>query len=368
LLFQHLDSRFRGNDKAKVFHTLLSRRGDIAFPLKVFNYLLTPVLDWIQVEVSSYCNASCIYCPHTVYKDAWYNRHISLKTFRQLKPAFKRTQLVFLQGWGEPFLNPDLFQMVSLAKSSGCRVGTSTNGTLLDRDTLVRIIEHQMDIVAFSLAGVAETNDAVRLGTSIQGVLNAVRMLNELKDKMRSSKPDVHIAYLLLHSGLDDVAKLPQLLGGFGVTQVVISTLDFVPTPEFAGETIAPDSIEEYSELCSLLKTVVESGRKRNIQIHYQIRYPERQGIVCSENIHRALFVSASGDVSPCVFTNLPVFGVSYPVNGEVRQYNPVNFGNINEQSLVSIWRQKEYRTFREAFHTNRLPTTCETCPKLCII
>jgi hypothetical protein len=27
-----------------------------------------PNLDWIQVEVSSYCNAGCIYCPHTAYK------------------------------------------------------------------------------------------------------------------------------------------------------------------------------------------------------------------------------------------------------------------------------------------------------------
>ena len=101
-------------------------------PWRWLNPLLRPRLDWIQVEVTSYCNAACVYCPHTVYQGHWASRHLPLTTFAKLLPALARARLVYLQGWGEPLLHPDFFNMVALAKQAGCRVGTTTNGMLLD--------------------------------------------------------------------------------------------------------------------------------------------------------------------------------------------------------------------------------------------
>ena len=80
-------------------------------------------LDWLQVAVTSHCNASCAYCPHTIYRRQWQSRHLSLTTFQRLLPDLQRVRLVYLQGWGEPFLHPDFFTLVSLAKQAGCQVG-----------------------------------------------------------------------------------------------------------------------------------------------------------------------------------------------------------------------------------------------------
>ena len=60
---------------------------------------------------------------------------MSMDTFTHVLPALPRTRLVFLQGRGEPLLNPVFFQMASLAKAAGCDVGTTTNGTLIDGET-----------------------------------------------------------------------------------------------------------------------------------------------------------------------------------------------------------------------------------------
>ena len=166
-----------------------------------------PTFDWIQVAVSSYCNASCIYCPRTVYQRHWKNEHLSLETFRYLLPAFSKSRLIFLQGWGEPFLNPKLFTMIHLAKSAGCQVGTTTNGMLLDAGVLNRLVDLEVDILAFSLAGVDERNDLRRQGTRIERVLTAIRGLDEIKKKRGKSKPEAHIAYMLIRSGMDDLVK-----------------------------------------------------------------------------------------------------------------------------------------------------------------
>ena len=98
-----------------------------------FHSLFLPRFDWIQVEVSSFCNAACVYCPHTVYRNQWLNKHMTLETFEHLVPAFRNTKLVYLQGWGEPFLNPYFFTMAERAKKAGCRVGTTTNGMEIGR-------------------------------------------------------------------------------------------------------------------------------------------------------------------------------------------------------------------------------------------
>jgi hypothetical protein len=204
----------------------------------ILTNLFAPRFDWIQVEVTTHCQAACSYCPHTVYQEHWASQHLSLATFRRLLPGLKRARLVHLQGWGEPFWNPDFFTMVSLARQAGCQVGTTTNAMLLEADSLRRLVDLEMAVVAFSLAGVGENNDAVRRGTRFATVLDKIETLNEIKARKGALLPKIHVAYMLLRSGLTDLALLPQALAGLGISQVVVSTLEFVAQPSLARESL----------------------------------------------------------------------------------------------------------------------------------
>ena len=224
--------------------------------------LFRPKLDWLQIAVTSHCNASCAYCPHTIYRRHWQSRHLSLITFQRLLPDLKKVNLVHLQGWGEPFLNPDFFAFVSLAKQAGCQVGTTTNATLLTEATITRIVESGIDILAFSLAGIGETHDTWRQGTSYRQVLEAIRSLQDCKRRMGKDTPRVHIAYMLLRSGLPDLEKLPGELQGLGISQVVISTLDLVAAPELEKESLALVSDHEGAEINRRLEEVAAAGAR----------------------------------------------------------------------------------------------------------
>ena len=173
-------------------------------------------------------------------------------TFRQV-PEFGRTRLVFLQGWGEPFLNPRFFEMATQAKRAGSMVGVATNGTSLDERTATHLVRCDVDIVAFFLAGTDDDNDVVRRGTRLQDVIEAIQAVRRAKERHGSDSPAVHIAYLLLRSGLEGLPRLPGLIEGTGVQQVVISTLDFVPCRELARQTLRPESLDEYGEIRSRL-------------------------------------------------------------------------------------------------------------------
>jgi len=331
---------------------------------KYLHSLFLPKFDWIQVEVTSFCNAACIYCPHTIYRDRWMNRHMTLETFGHLTSAFKNTKLIYLQGWGEPFLNPHFFPMAEQAKKAGCHVGTTTNGIALDSQMIERIIQSGVDILSFSLAQTDPRNDYVRQGARLVDVLDRIREVSSEKKKARTDKPAIHVAYLLLQSNRDDVKKLPSLLKGLGVNQVVVSTLDFIPSPELRKEELLPQTEDEYESLSSYLENVRAEGERMRVPIHYQIGNARRRRLLCSENIQKALVISATGEVSPCVFTNMPVS----TEQGRTEGTEPVErfiFGNINEQPLEKIWRDECYTSFRRSFYRDHLASQCMHCSKL---
>jgi MoaA/NifB/PqqE/SkfB family radical SAM enzyme len=323
-----------------------------------------PVFGWIQVEVSSCCPGECVYCPHTVFKDRWQQKLMSLETYRKLLPAFRKTRLVYLQGWGEPFTNPDLFDMMHLAKNAGCRVGTSTNGMLLDSEKIDSLVESDLDIITFSLAGTGNKNGYFRKGTCLEKVLAGIKRLNDAKLRYGATKPAIHIAYLLLRSARDELTMLPELLKDLSVSQVVISTLDFVPNDELAEEVIPRDAAE-YDRTSRLLSFVSERARKYNIGVHYSLVKPNERRPVCTENVLYSIFVSSDGSVSPCVFRNLPIRSDSLANESDERIYKRLEFGNVNHESLARIWNKVAYKSFRKSFPDDCLDGICLNCPKL---
>jgi MoaA/NifB/PqqE/SkfB family radical SAM enzyme len=139
---------------------------------------------------------------------------MTLAEFEKLVPAFKRSQMVHLQGWGEPFLNPHFLDMLDLVKKSGCLAGTTTNGMLVDERLAKALVLGGLDMLAFSLAGVGTENDNIRPGTTMDGVLAAIKEVSRIKHAHGREKPDIHVAYMLFRSGFKNLEKLPAVLAG----------------------------------------------------------------------------------------------------------------------------------------------------------
>ena len=327
--------------------------------------LFAPRFDWIQVEVTTHCLAACRYCPHTVYREHWSSRHLDLNTFQSLLPVLNRARLVHLQGWGEPLLHPDFFTMAALARRAGCRVGTTTNGMHLEVDSLRRLVDLEVAVVAFSLAGVGEKNDEVRRGTRFGTVLEKMAALKEIKARKGALLPQVHVAYMLLSSGLEDLALLPQALAGLGVGQVVVSTLDFVASPALAQESLRLLPPEEYREVAARLDELADRGRRQGLEIYSYLPHPDKSGQLCPENPARALCVAADGALFPCVFLNLPVSEETWVSREGERPYRNLKFGALEEgQPFQKIWRSPAYREFRRAWARSDLPPACSGCLK----
>lgn len=342
-----------------------------------------PRLDWLQVEISTDCTAHCCYCPRTVHQERWRSLHMEEKLYRSLLPVFKKTRLVHLQGWGDPFTHPRFFDFARLAKSAGCQVGTTSNGMLLTEQMCERLVRERIDTIGLSLAGTGKENDGYRQGTRLEKVLSVVERIHRIKQRTGADLPQVHIAYLLLKSGRAALDRIPAVLRDRGIAQVVISTLDTVGSPILAPEVISPEDTLEKEALRQHLDDVVEAGLEAGLTIHYQLpALPKsRAGSqhrlegtslcaftapqVCSENVQLAAFIGVTGEVSPCVFGNLPLTAPppSLP-DSPVRPYRPLVFGTIAATRFDKIWHGHPYTSFREAHRIGVFPPECRTCTK----
>jgi radical SAM protein with 4Fe4S-binding SPASM domain len=208
----------------------------------------------------------------------------------------------------------------------------------------------------------------VRQGAPVEAVLGRIREVTAAKKKAGTERPAIHVAYVLLQSNKDDVKSLPFHLKGLGVNEVVISTLDYVPTPELRSEALFPETEDEYESLSAYLEKVQAEGEQMGVPIHYQIGYARRRRSFCSENIEKALVISATGDVLPCVLPNLPVS----QEEGQTKRPEPTAerliFGNITKQPLEDIWWSEGYKKFRRSFYQKHHTASCQHCPKLYLI
>ena len=336
-----------------------------------------PPFDCIQVEVSSLCNAACPYCVQACYKDQWKGGLMDMETFERLKPGFSMANLVFLQGWGEPLLHPKFWQMVQMVKSSGVKVGFTTNGTRLDEENLSKLLDSGLDIMGVSLAGIApDTHERFRKGCDLAHLGASLRKLKEMKQGRQDKGPSVHIAYMLLRSNRHELAQLPVLAAEWGVSQIVVSHLNLIGSEVMQKESLLAHP-ELLPEVGVSLQRTKEQAAEEGIGLHYHTTELENPCPLCTENVLRTCFVSYRGDVSPCVMTNLSVKDGAAPINYFKDQaYSQENhiFGNINEHSLQEIWNSPKGSKFRAEFEKRLgikepgmryLEAPCQHCYKL---
>ncbi|PIE64205.1 MAG: hypothetical protein CSA26_09400 [Desulfobacterales bacterium] len=323
-------------------------------------------LDWVQIEVSSVCNASCCYCPQTAYKDVWKKLFFDHELIRKIVPFLHPKTYIHLQGWGEPFTHPRLFAMIEDLKRHGFTVGTTTNGSLLTPEHMQRLIDVGLDLIAFSTAGCSsEKNDLIRHGTSLKQVISCIETLNRLKAARKSPYPRIHLAHMLLRSGLSDIESCSSFWRDLGVDHIVLSSLSLITRPDLQKEAILADSIREWDELKQRLNRIRLDSGLQNI-LHFHLVSPFMIFKRCSENISKSTVIGADGAVSSCVMANIPVTKpVPYWSYGKRRLLTRTYWADSQQQDLHHIWKDKQYKSFRKQETFSEGP--CDNCLKRCI-
>lgn len=312
-------------------------------------------LSCVQIEITSICAGACAYCPRDAQRESWNARHMQPETFASLWPIMRKSTRAHLQGWGEPLLHPQFMEFQQLAHKAGCLTSTTTSGICMNENLARNLAESGMDIIAFSLAGASANTNSIRRHVPFEKVEQGIKILRQaIKNSKKEPALEIHLAYLLLGDNIQDIQNLPRLMHDWDVDMAVVSTLDYLPAPEFKNMAILPEDTEKIAQAKELLKKAAAEAEEEDRFIHFSL--PDTQNKPgCRENVSGNVYINADGFLSPCVYLNVP---------GNDPMEKRRIFGNSLLQNPWELWQQPDFKEFRSKCLTDEADEVCKNCPK----
>lgn len=204
-------------------------------------------------DITRRCNLNCIHC----YNFGSIASSLELdieKDHKSIIDRFVKAGInhIHLLG-GEPLLTNGLFEMINYANKCGVLVSINTNGTLLNKEMINRLIELQLFQLTISLDGATQlTNDEIRGSGSFERVVENVKRTVACIHN-NNSPMIVQIATVITRKNLSTIHKLPRLLKEIGVQYLDILKLYECGNASKNALSLSITSKEYLDAICKLI-------------------------------------------------------------------------------------------------------------------
>ncbi len=269
----------------------------------------------VGCEVTNFCNLNCPACNYSLMKRPKQHMHGDLfKKIVDELSTFKNFKIFDLQMWGEPLLNPDIFKMIDYASNRVPHVRLSTNATLLDDRTALKLIEHPPHSLVISIdAAKSETYNKMRTGGNYSQVINNTKHFLYLKGKQRLPYTIVQLIETKINQ--NEIEEFKKIWTGLA---------DFV-------------CIRRLSSLGNINK-VFDNLKVKDYSANFKFT-------CCT--LWSRMYIYSNGDVPFC----------GNDVDGLLC------LGNVKNQSIAEIWNSKNAVKIRKILRINKnLPKECINC------
>jgi radical SAM protein with 4Fe4S-binding SPASM domain len=309
----------------------------------------------LQIEPTNFCNYDCVMCAHKSY--AANPTHLDFDTFekivRRIRPSY-----VTLSGYGEPLLNPRLFDMVRLLKQMGTTVNTTTNGFLLDR-FIGDALSSGIDQISVSLdAATEEAYRAIRGNDYFNKVTDNIRALVLERKKTSRGLPLLRAAFVIQNNNLNEVELFVRFAHSLGIDGIHFQTY-LNPVKDDSEKPLTRGM--EKQPLLSALRTADATAKKLGLQTNLSVvmqrldahlaaqsgAAPKRELMRSCAKPYFSAYITAEGKVRPCCS-----FGPT-----------PFDMGNLLEQDILEILNSPKMVSFRNKLRRGEAPHwICARC------
>lgn len=279
---------------------------------------------FIWVEASNYCNLACTGCWVPAFSKKMPVKMMGLNEYKKLVDEIQDSVMILvLQMSGESFLNKDIFDMIAYADKKRIIVWISTNGSYKTPDDWgERIVNSGLDMIYFSISGTTQQEyEKYHRKGDLSYIIENIKKIQRAKKRLGSKDP--YLSFRMLMTPDSSVSEKDAMrfakANGVGLDFRYL-TMDYIfdGADDPGKKKIKVSSLKNLSE--------VKNG---------------------CPTLWIAVAVQSNGNVLPCC---CDYFGVP-------------SFGNINDESLLNIWKGEDLNSFRGSILRNRMNIgSCAHC------
>ena len=282
----------------------------------------------VSIEPTTTCNLNCAECPTGNNSLTRPLGKISKEIFEKIinNVHIKTFYLnLFLQG--EPFLHPQLIEMITYSISKNMFVCISTNGHFFDYEICLKLIKSGVQKIIISFDGTTQkTYSKYRIGGNLTKVIDGIKTLSKTKKELKSNTPEIVIQTLINSYNENEIQTLKQLATKTGANRIELKSMQIYNNTKFLSNNNNYNRYKKDTEGNLLLK---KSIRNR-----------------CKRLWTNAVF-TWDGILTPCC----------YDKNGDY------SIGNIQNSSFKNLWNSNELNSFRYNVLNNRKNIyICQNC------
>jgi radical SAM protein with 4Fe4S-binding SPASM domain len=288
-----------------------------------------------QIEPTNLCNLRCALCPVTDGFERPTGK-MSLKTFKSyIDQVGDYLFIILLWDWGEPFLNPDVYEMIEYAVNKDIAVISSTNGhPFADEQEAEKLVKSGLSSLIFAVDGTTqESYERYRKGGNLNQVIRGIENVVRVKKKLSSDTPFINLRFIVMHDNEDEIPAVIEMGHRLKVDAVSLKTLnphgDIIHDHEL-GNVYLPKNTH-------FRRFVYDSNREKRIKLK----------------------------TNPCkAMWNCPV--LHFNGNLSVCTFDPNDqriMGNILNTKFEDIWKNKRYQQQRNQFRSDYTQLkSCDCC------
>jgi radical SAM protein with 4Fe4S-binding SPASM domain len=180
----------------------------------------------LQIEVTNRCNFNCQMCIRRVWNAKPLDMELAL--YRKIaKECFQFLKKIVLYGFGEPFIHPQILEMLRIARKhlqDDGEILISTNGSLLTPEIAEKITkEIGVDSISFSVDAVSQAKlSRLREGSNFKLIAGNVEMLAKSKDEAKRDF-GLGLETVIMEDNFSDLPELVNFAAEKNVDYIIAS-------------------------------------------------------------------------------------------------------------------------------------------------
>ena len=323
----------------------------------------------IEIHPTNLCNLNCIMCGTQIEHKRLMKENPDFHPSKYVPFELKREKLIelvrggkelgvkkwLITGGGEPFVRKeDTLAVMNEIKLLHMFGNINTNGALLIKEDIQRIIDMEWDMIMFSIdSHIPEIHDFMR---GKQGTFDTIekilKLFKSLKKKNNTNKPKIVFNTVLCNKNfnhLDEFIRFAHTVDCKDITfipliqfnsELQVLALNGQEKKQFQKEILKIDKISQKYNIHTNIKSLEEKNESCKVSLKKNKK--NFYDIVCFEPFLN-LVIRMDGKYSPCCM---------------IENYDDT----IANKSLLDIWFGNYFNIIRESMINNKIPKDCSKC------